>query len=107
MPRMSHTPLLFYSINKVGAIANMILISTQKEIEYAVDLTDSKYLITTNFLYKNVGCKGSMGIKKLICKNGVSKPADESRLLVAGGKIPKINMEEDEKLIYWKISSPW
>lgn len=107
LPNVPHAIIIFYSINKVGAIANMIHpLSAPKEIEYAMNLTDSKYLITTNFLYKNVkDVKDSIGIKKLIIakmNDFLSPLMSLGFWLQAGRKIPKINMEEDEKLIYWE-----
>jgi len=107
LPNVPHAIIIFYSINKVGAIANMIHpLSAPKEIEYAMTLTESKYIITTNFLYKNVReIKDHISINKIIIArmNDFLSPLMSLGFWIqAGRKIPKINMAEDDRLIYWE-----
>ena len=55
MPNTPHAVIMFYAVNKVGAIANMIHpLSAPKEIEFYMKNVDSKYIIIGNFSYINL-----------------------------------------------------
>ncbi len=107
LPNVPHAIIIFYAINKVGGIANMIHpISAPKEIQYAMDLTESKYIITTDFLYKSVkAVRDEIGIKKIvICKMGdyLSTLLSLGFWATSGRKIPKIEYENDPVLVKWQ-----
>lgn len=107
LPNVPHAIIIFYSINKVGAIANMIHpLSAPKEIEFSMDLADSKYIITTNFLYKNLKpVRDSIDISKIIIAkmDDFLNPLKSLGFwLQSGRKIPKIDVENDDTLIYWE-----
>ena len=107
LPNVPHAIIIFYAINKVGAIANMIHpLSAPKEIEYCMNLVESKYVITTNFLYKNIkDVKASIGVRKLIIakmEDFLSTLMSVGFWLQSGRKIPKIDVANDDTLIYWE-----
>ncbi len=107
LPNVPHAIIIFYAINKVGGIVNMIHpLSAPREIQYAMELTKSKYYITTDFLYKNVkAVRNEIDAKKII----ICKMADYLSTILSigfwatsGRKIPKIVYEGDAVLTPWK-----
>ena len=106
LPNVPHAIIIFYAISKVGAIANMIHpLSAPREIQYALELTKSEFIITTDFLYKNVkALKGELKLKKIvICKMGdyLSTLLSLGFWVTSGRKIPKIDYENDTSLEKW------
>ena len=54
LPNIPQATIVFYAINKIGAISNMIHpLSAPKEIEYFLSLTESQYAISTDFAFNN------------------------------------------------------
>jgi len=106
MPNVPHAIIIFYAINKIGGIANMIHpLSAPKEIQYAMELTESKNIITTDFLYKNIkAVRDEIGTKKIIiCKMGdyLNTLLSLGFWATSGRKIPKIAYDGDKALIKW------
>ena len=107
LPNVPHAIIIFYAINKVGGIVNMIHpLSAPKEIQYAMELTKSQYYITADFLYKNVkAVRNEINPKKIIiCKMGdyLSTVLSVGFWATSGRKIPKIAYEGDDVLVQWK-----
>ncbi len=68
MPNTPHAVIMFYAVNRVGAIANMIHpLSAPKEIEFYMNNVDSKYIIIGNFSHPNLKkVEGDLKLKKVI-----------------------------------------
>lgn len=105
LPNIPQTVILFYAINKIGAISNMIHpLSAPKEIEYFISITDSKFAFTTDFAFSNFEkIKDNINLEKLvICKiqDYLKSLKRAGYWLLAGRKIQKI--PERDNIIYWK-----
>ena len=107
MPNTPHAVIMFYAVNKVGAIANMIHpLSAPKEIEFYLKHVDSKFILIGDFSYSNLKkVQERLEINKII----VAKISDflGKRMTMGfwafeGRKIPKIKYKENELLISWK-----
>lgn len=55
MPNTPEAVICFYALNKIGAISSMIHpLSSEKEIQYYLDISESKMLITIDFTLKKI-----------------------------------------------------
>ena len=55
MPNTPSSICMFYAINKIGAIANMVHpMSSEKEIELYLNMTKSKYILIIDIAYKKI-----------------------------------------------------
>ncbi len=55
MPNTPQGILMFYAVNKIGAIANMVHpLSSETEIEFYLTKSNSKYILTIDLLYNKV-----------------------------------------------------
>ena len=71
LPNLPHAVVMFYAINKIGAIASMIHpLSAENEIMFYLNEADSKFAITlTRFFDKFEAIKGKTKLKTVIaCK---------------------------------------
>lgn len=68
MPNTPEAIILFYAINMVGAVANMIHpLSSENEIEFYMDASNSKYILTVNlFADKVIKAAKRVNAKKII-----------------------------------------
>ena len=71
MPNCPQAIFLFYGVNRIGAIANMIHpLSAEKEIEYYLNVSESKTAITLNQFYgKFARVLDNTGVEHLIIAN--------------------------------------
>ena len=105
MPNCPQAVFMFYAINLVGGIANMIHpLSAEKEIEFYLNESDSVAAITLDQFYqKFANIRPNTGIKNLI----IARIKDELPALIKvgyalteGRKIPKL--PADAPVILWK-----
>lgn len=55
MPNAPHAIILLYALNRIGAVANMVHpMSSQKEITFYLDDSDSKMILTLDLFYEKV-----------------------------------------------------
>lgn len=106
LPNVPQAVIAFYAINQLGAVANMIHpLSAPREIQYAMELTKSRHIITTDFLYKNIrAVRDAIGVGKIIiCKMGdyLNPLLQAGFWLTSGRKIPQISYVEDDVLVKW------
>ena len=68
MPNTPATIIMFYAINAVGAVANMIHpLSSENEIQYFLNVSDSKFMMAADFaLPKIENIKSRTMLKKII-----------------------------------------
>lgn len=107
MPNTPHAVIMFYAINKVGAIANMIHpLSAPKEIEFYMKLVDSKFILIGDFMYMNLKkVQGNLDLNRVIIakiSDYLSKMMSLGFWALEGHKIPKIQYKDDYSLISWK-----
>ena len=68
MPNTPEAIISFYALNKLGAIINMIHpLSSEEELKYALNLTESKYALVADIVYDKVKkIKDKTKLKKLV-----------------------------------------
>ena len=105
MPNCPQAIYMFYAVNLVGGIANMIHpLSAEKEIEFYLNASHSVTAITLDqFYHKFEQVRQNTGIVNIIIasvKDALSKPIRAGYMLTEGRKIQKI--PEDAPVIRWK-----
>ena len=105
MPNCPQAIYLFYAVNLVGGIANMIHpLSAEKEIEFYLNESESVTAITLDqFYHKFERIRHNTRLVNIISasiKDELSKPIKAGYMLTSGRKIEKI--PEDAPVIMWK-----
>lgn len=104
LPNCPQAIYLFYAINLVGAVANMIHpLSAEKEIEYYLNASHSVTAITLDqFYHKFENIRQNTCVTNMIIasvKDELSKPIRAGYMLTEGRKIKKI--PKDAPVIRW------
>ena len=105
MPNCPQAIYMFYAVNMVGAIANMIHpLSAEKEIEFYLNESESVSAITLDqFYHKFEKIRENTRVVNIIIasvKDALSKPVKAGYMLTEGRKIQKIPKEAP--VIRWK-----
>lgn len=105
MPNCPQAVYMFYAVNLVGGIANMIHpLSAEKEIEFYLNESESITAITLDQFYdKFERVRHNTKVVNIIIasiKDELSKPIKAGYMLTEGRKIEKI--PEDAPVIMWK-----
>ena len=105
MPNCPQAIYLFYAVNLVGGIANMIHpLSAEKEIEFYLNESDSVTAITLDQFYgKFESIRKNTKVVNIIIasiKDALAQPIKAGYMLTQGRKIEKI--PEDAPVIRWK-----
>ncbi|MGM9588028.1 MAG: class I adenylate-forming enzyme family protein [Candidatus Limivicinus sp.] len=105
MPNCPQAIFMFYAVNLVGGIANMIHpLSAEKEIEFYLNESESVTAITLDQFYdKFENVRQNTKVVNIIIasvKDELSKPIKAGYMLTEGRKIKKI--PEDAPVIRWK-----
>ena len=105
MPNCPQAIYMFYAVNLVGGIANMIHpLSAEKEIEFYLNESESVTAITLDQFYHKVERIREntkvINIIRASGKDALSKPIRAGYMLTEGRKIAKI--PEDAPVITWK-----
>ena len=105
MPNCPQAIYMFYAVNLVGAIANMIHpLSAEKEIEFYLNESESVTAITLDqFYHKFEHIRENTKVVNIIIasvKDALSKPVRAGYMLTEGRKIKKI--PKDAPVIRWK-----
>lgn len=105
MPNCPQAIYMFYAVNLVGAIANMIHpLSAEKEIEFYLNESESVTAITLDqFYHKFESIRENTGVVNIIIasvKDALSKPVRAGYMLTEGRKIKRI--PKDAPVIHWK-----
>ncbi len=106
MPNCPQAIYMFYGVNRVGAIANMIHpLSAEKEIEFYLNVSDSKIAITLDQFYgKFASILANTGVETLIIatiKDALSPLMKIGYQLTQGRKIAKVPADAP-KVLLWK-----
>ena len=104
MPNCPQAVYMFYAVNLVGGIANMIHpLSAEKEIEFYLNESDSVTAITLDqFYHKFENIRKNTKVVNIIIasvKDALSKPIRAGYMLTEGRKIRKI--PKDAPVIRW------
>ena len=105
MPNCPQATYMFYAVNLVGGICNMIHpLSAEKEIEFYLNESKSVTVITLDQFYnKFEAVRQNTGVVNIILarvKDALSKPVRAGYMLTEGRKIQKI--PDDAPVIRWK-----
>ena len=105
MPNCPQAVYMFYAVNMVGALANMIHpLSAEKEIEFYLNESDSVAAITLDQFYgKFAAIRQNTKLKHLIIASvadALSLPMRIGYMLTQGRKIDKI--PDDAPVLMWK-----
>lgn len=105
MPNCPQATYMFYAVNLVGGICNMIHpLSAEKEIEFYLNESKSVTVITLDQFYnKFEAVRQHTGVVNIILaqvKDALSKPVKAGYMLTEGRKIQKI--PDDAPVIRWK-----
>ena len=105
MPNCPQAIYMFYAVNLIGGIANMIHpLSAEKEIEFYLNESESVTAITLDqFYHKFERIRENTKVINIIIasvKDALSKPIKAGYMLTEGRKIAKI--PEDAPVILWK-----
>ncbi len=104
MPNCPQAIIMFYAVNIVGGIANMIHpLSSQNEIKFYLQESESLYAITLDQFYnKFEAIRSSVNLTNIIIasiKDALSQPIKAGYMLTEGKKIKKI--PADAPIIRW------
>lgn len=105
MPNCPQAVYLFYAVNLIGAVANMIHpLSAEKEIEFYLNESESVTAITLDQFYnKFENIRQNTKVVNMVIasiRDELSKPIMAGYMLTEGRKIQKI--PEDAPVIRWK-----
>ncbi|MCR5649022.1 MAG: AMP-binding protein [Oscillospiraceae bacterium] len=105
MPNCPQAVQMFYAINLVGAIANMVHpLSSENEIEFFIKESQSLYVITLDQFYgKFESIRKNVNVANIIIasiRDALSTPVKAGYMLVEGRKIAPI--PKDAPVIRWK-----
>lgn len=104
MPNCPQALIMFYAINKVGGIANMVHpLSSQAELEFYLNESNSSVVLTLDqFYHKIEAVRANTQLKHVIIasvRDELSAPIKVGYMLTEGRKIKKI--PKDAPIIRW------
>ena len=111
MPTCPESIISVYAVNMIGATANMIHpLSSENEIEYYVEVSNSKYILTLDKLKNRVlNATKNLNIERIIITSVdismpiIIKTAYNTMEFIKNKKNPPIIIEQDEsKVILWE-----
>ncbi len=105
MPNCPQAVYMFYAVNRVGAIANMVHpLSSEKELEFYINESESVTVVTLDQFYNKIeAIRANTSLVNVIIasiKDALSKPVRAGYMLTEGRKIQKI--PDDAPVIRWK-----
>lgn len=103
MPNTPEEVIMFYAINEVGAVANMIHpLSSEKEIEYYLNKSNSKIMLCIDISYKKVeNIIENTKLEKVIITSAAKSMEKIVALVYWFFKGRKIGVRESNKIILW------
>lgn len=103
MPNTPEEVTMFYAINEIGAIANMIHpLSSEKEIEYYLNKSESKVMLCIDIAYKKVrNILDNTDVEKVIVTSATKSMERLTAFIYWLLKGRKMNIKEDHKVMLW------
>lgn len=101
MPNTPEEVTMFYAINEIGAVANMIHpLSSEKDIEYYLNKSNSKVMLCIDIAYKKVNnIIDNTSLEKVIVTSATKSMERITAFLYWLLKGRKINIKENEKIM--------
>lgn len=105
MPNCPQAIAMFYAVNRVGAIANMIHpLSSEKEIEFYINESKSVTVVTLDQFYSKIeAIRQNTKVVNVVLasiRDELTRPVKAGYMLTEGRKIEKI--PEDAPVIRWR-----
>lgn len=105
MPNCPQAIAMFYAVNRVGAIANMIHpLSSEKEIEFYINESKSVTVVTLDQFYSKIeAIRQNTSVVNVVLasiRDELTRPVKAGYMLTEGRKIEKI--PEDAPVIRWR-----
>ncbi len=105
MPNAPQAVIMFYAVNKVGAVANMVHpLSSEKEIEFCLKEASSVVCLTLDQFYgKFANIRGNVPLRSLILtsiRDVLSPVKRKGYYLAEGRKIKKV--PENAEIVWWE-----
>lgn len=103
MPNTPEEVVMFYAINEVGAVANMIHpLSSEKDIEYYLNKSNSKVMLCIDICYKKVmNVIDNTHLEKVIISSATKSMARITACFYWIAKGRKLEIVEDDKVMLW------
>lgn len=103
MPNTPEEVIMFYAINEIGAVANMIHpLSSEKEIEYYLNKSKSKLMLCIDISYKKVkNIIDNTSVEKVVITSATKSMERMTAFLYWIVKGRKLGVKEDSKFILW------
>ena len=103
MPNTPEEASMFYAINEIGAIANMIHpLSSEKEIEYYLNKSESKVMLCIDIAYKKVSnIIDNTSLEKVIVTSATKSMERITAFAYWLLKGRKMGVTEDNKVMLW------
>lgn len=103
MPNTPEEVTMFYAINMIGAVANMIHpLSSEKEIEYYLNKSNSKLMLCIDITYKKVeNIINNTKVEKVVITSATKSMERLTAFLYWLIKGRKLGVHESEKFILW------
>lgn len=103
MPNTPEEVTMFYAINEIGAVANMIHpLSSEKEIEYYLNKSNTKVMLCIDITYKKVqNIIDNTNVQKVIITSATKSMEKMTAFLYWVIKGRKLKVSENEKFILW------
>lgn len=107
MPNTPEAVIMFYAINMVGAVANMIHpLSSEKEIEFYLNKAKSKVILTIDMCYPKVmNSIKNTNVKHIIVSSATKSMGfivDTAYYLFKGNKYVKNRKKNKETVLSWR-----
>jgi long-chain acyl-CoA synthetase len=103
MPNTPEEVTMFYAINEIGAVANMIHpLSSEKEIEYYLNKSESKVMLCIDISYKKVrNIIDNTKLEKVIVTSATKSMERLTRFIYWFLKGRKMDIKEDQVVMLW------
>ena len=95
--------VILYALNRIGAIANLIYVSsTPEEVMEILDTTNSKIYVTMDTLYsKEAGCLNNLNVKYILLLSPAESANMASNLMIRM-KMSKTDIKHEDQIMTWK-----
>lgn len=103
MPNTPEEVIMFYAINEIGAVANMIHpLSSEKEILYYLNKSNSRFMLCIDIAYKKVrNIINETNVEKVVITSATKSMERITALVYWLFKGRKFGVKEDDKFILW------
>ena len=103
MPNTPEEVTMFYAINEIGAVANMIHpLSSERDIEYYLNKSETKVMLCIDIDYSKVkNIINNTSVKTVIVASATKSMERITKIIYWFLKGRKLHIKEDKKFILW------